>query len=137
MRFAFFNDILRIMSSAFLRSIKWVCVVLCIIGGIYGFHLAETQGHVRPMMISVVCLGIVYLMNKFWSQLSKIVLLFSSVFVLVLAFIAQDQYGPILFYDLTGTVPPQDYFANWALCVLFIGLPVMTIVMFFYGDDDS
>ena len=124
------------MGSAFIKAIKWAVLFVFVIGGIYGLVTASEQSDIKPVMISVLCFGSVYMMFKSWSDLPGKVMIASAVVVVILAFFAQDQYVPYWVYRYTGENLQWGFYQIWAALVASIGTLVMVIVFLKFGDDD-
>lgn len=122
------------MGAAILKSMKWVVLNICVIGGIYGLVAASNGNDVKPLMISVLCFGAVYMMFKLWSELPGKIMIASVVILAALAFLAQPQLAPYWLYIYSGVVIKAGFYMTWAGLVASVGLIIMTAVFWKFDD---
>ena len=123
------------MGAAVIKSIKWVVLNLCVIGGIYGLVAASNGNDVKPLMISVLCFGAVYMMFKLWSELPGKLMIASVVIVAGLAVFAQPQFVPqwlYLYADIN--IVKLGFYQTWAGLVASIGFLIMSVVFWKFDD---
>ena len=119
------------MSEAFLKSLKWYVLAISVIIGASAFIVSNDTGSIKPVMIGIVGFGVAYIMSYFWTEFREKVLFFSIVTFLGLSFLAPSV--PDAVYVLFGhRMAPMDPYYLWAMTVAALGIPIMTIVFYFY-----
>lgn len=115
------------MSEAFLKALKWYILVGCAIIGTSAFIIADNSGSVRPVIIGVICYGVVYIMSYFWREFRDKLLLYSIVVFLSLSFFSAKV--PVVLYILFGfPMTLFDPHYTWAGTVGVLGIPIMTYI---------
>lgn len=120
------------MQDLFLKSVRWLIVVLFVIGGIGLLHFGDQLDSIKPVLPGLVSLGIAYILGTAWKDLRRKLLFITLVLVVGLAYSAQFVDTGI--YILTGKLYDINYFVAWAGLCLIPGFPVMMFMFYKYGD---
>ena len=119
------------MSEAFLKALKWYVLVICVIVGASAFIISDQTGSIKPVMIGVLGFGVAYVMSYFWSEFREKLLFFSIVVFLGLSF-ATSYVPDALFILFAYKMPPTNPYFLWAMTTGVAGIPIMTVVFYFY-----
>ncbi|PCK00449.1 MAG: hypothetical protein COA45_01330 [Zetaproteobacteria bacterium] len=115
------------MAEALLKAIKWYILVGCGIIGTSAFIISENSGSIRPVLVGVLCYGIVYIMSHFWKEFRRKLLLYSIIVFLALSFLAPQV--PIYMYIFFAINPAWfDPYYTWGATVGILGIPIMTFI---------
>jgi len=119
------------MSEAFLKAVKWLVLVECVVVGSAGFIISNATGSIAPIMIGILAYGVVYVMSFFWKEFRDKLLLISIILFLVLSY--ASNYVPEMLYVAFGW-PMEGYneFYLWGTTVGIIGVPFMTLAFYKY-----
>lgn len=117
------------MSEAILSAFKWCVLAFCAVVGTSALIISDKTGSTKPIMITVLTYGIIYIMSYFWREFrGKLMLMGFGVF-LVLTIIA--PYLPLLL-GFEGDY--FDPFYVWGGTVLLFGFPAMFFVFLKWGE---
>lgn len=103
-----------------------------IIIGTMCFFLASEEDNIRPVWVGVMSFGLVFIILSVWKTMRNKVLLITLILIVGLSFVA--KYLPFWLFDATGIVINMNYYILWALLVMFIGIPVMTVAFDKYEE---
>lgn len=120
------------MQELFLRTLRWLIVVLFTIAGIGCLNLADTQDIIKPVLPGIVCLGAAFVLGTAWKDLRRKILFITIVLVVGLAWVA--QYLPDLTFVIFGEPVFVNYFVGWASLTIIVGFPAMMVFFHKFAD---
>ena len=112
------------MAYLFVKVLKWFVSVSFFILGIYLLRQTTENDDIRPLILVIFSLGVVYWMSKETYEASKKVFLIGLGVVLLAGVAARLLVWPMLM-DADVYI---GYYMTWELCALAVGIPVMTYV---------
>lgn len=123
------------MSDAILKAIRWYFIAASVVLGTSCFILAERWDSVKPIGITVLAFGFVYIMTAFWKDVRGKLLAGNIAVFFLLTLLA--GYAHTILYILFGLQKSDlgmlgDQFIMWGVVEAAIGIPVMTIVFWMY-----
>jgi hypothetical protein len=123
------------MSEILVKAIKWYVVMLFTIVGSWTFFLASQEDNIKPVMIGVLCFGVVFIVFSFWKAIRGKILLATLFLLIGGAFLT--NYVPGLLYRYADIRIDWHYTLVWAALMLFPGFPVMMHMFKHYDDSDQ
>lgn len=122
------------MSEAFLKAVRWYMIAACVIIGTSCFILAEKYDTIKPVGISILAYGMVYIMTAFWKDVRGKLLAANIAVFFGLTLLCNYIYTII--YILFGLQPTElgmlsSPYLMWAAVVGVLGIPIMAVVFFF------
>lgn len=110
-------------SEDFIKSVRWYCIIVPAIVGIYALLLVEVKDTIRPTMVAVLCLGLSFILGTVWKFMKGKILLITFV-LLGLTGIGARYIEPFL-YIYFGYIWEAHMVLNWFILALVFGVPVM------------
>lgn len=110
------------MAEIFVKLLKWLVSISFFIFGIYCLRMTFEDNTIRPVILAIFSLGIVYWFSKATYEASKKIFLTGLVVVLVAGLAARIFIWTVLLalgYEI-------GYYMTWELCSVAAGVPVMT-----------
>lgn len=124
------------MSDAFLKALRWYMIAVCVVIGTACFILADQNDSIKPVGISILAYGMVYIMTAFWKDVRG-KLLAANIAVFFGLTLLSSQMPDILYILLGMQTSDLGYLANpqimWAAVEGALGIPIMAVV-FYYND---
>ena len=117
------------MAQTFVKLLKWLISVSFFIFGIWSLRMTFEGNTIRPLILAIFGLGIVYWMSKATYEASKKIFLIGLGLVLAAGVAARLFVWSLLLdkgYDV-------GYYLTWEICSFSIGIPVMAYV--FWKED--
>lgn len=120
------------MQELFLKTVRWLIVVLFIIAGIGALNLADQSNSIKPVLPGLLCLGMAFVLGTAWKDLRRKILFITLALTVMLGFAAKS-FESIL-YVLTGDVYIVNFFVGWAALCTVIGFPLMMLIFHKFSD---
>lgn len=114
------------MKQALAKAFKWFFICIGIVLGTSAMMIAEETGSMRPVMFILFGYGFSYVIGSLWKDLREKLLAWSIV-VFVFCTIASAYLDDAVYILLNLSEMPDKY-VFWALTMLFLGVPIMTVV---------
>ncbi len=112
------------MGKNIFKFLKWYVVALFMITGVATLLIAQEHDSVRPLMFSVLSLGVAYILSVFWHKISAKLMLVGMATLVLSGFLT--QYADMAFYVLSGEITNLGPYQLWAAVTFVVGLPVMS-----------
>lgn len=123
------------MSEAFLKAIRWYFIAACVVIGTSCFILADKYDTIKPVGVSILAYGTVYIMTAFWKDVRG-KLLAANIAVFFLLTLLSNYIYDVLYVFFGLQTSELGMLANpylmWGIVVGVVGIPIMAIIFFFY-----
>lgn len=120
------------MGNAFFNSLKWAISVSFIIGGIACINFAEKTESAGTLILAVFSFGGAYIMSTSWRNLPWKAVVTSIVFVALCG--VATHHVPQFLWDFFRIPITMDYYMLWCLLSVSAGIPLMTILLFYFEE---
>lgn len=122
------------MSEAFLKALRWYVIAVCVVIGTACFIWADQMHSIKPVGISILAYGTVYIMTAFWKDVRGKLLAANIAVFFGLTLLS--GYMEVILYILFGWQKSDiGYLADpqimWGFIEGVFGIPIMSVVFFF------
>lgn len=123
------------MSDAFLKALRWYMIAVCVVIGTACFIWAEQYDTIKPVGVSILAYGMVYIMTAFWKDVRGKLLAANIAVFFGLTLLSHHMYE--ILYILFGLQKSDlGYLADpqimWGAVEGVLGIPIMAVVFYFY-----